>query len=321
MRWVGQTVKAGVVPLLFAIGCAHVYGPYFSSPGPEPTVWPSPPASARLAWDGEYRAGNDGYVRPHGVGVGEDGTICVADPGRRVVWVHQPEGRSKAIGRGHLVGPVDCVPLPGGVLVVTDSAQSRVLAFGPRGRLRWTTEKGEFGRPAGLAADWRGDRLILCDVTRHELVLLDLQGRRVGTIGRRGSAEGEFNFPTDLAVGPDGRIYVVDSMNFRIQVLSSTGEPELSFGMAGDGPGTFQRPRGVAVDAGGRIYVADALFDMIQIFDDRGRLLLALGRQGHGAGEFWMPAGLAIDSRARLLVADAYNRRVQAFRILGGKEK
>ena len=118
-----------------------------------------------------------------------------------------------------------------------------------------------------------------------------------------------------MALDEDGRIVVVDSMNFRVQILDPEGEPVTTFGVAGDGPGTFSRPRGVAVDGLGNIWVTDALFDNAQIFDRQGRLLLAVGRQGRGRGEFWMPADVAA-AGGRVLVADAYNRRVQAFELL-----
>jgi len=119
--------------------------------------------------------------------------------------------------------------------------------------------------------------------------------------------------PSYLAVGPEGRIYVVEALSARVRVFNSDWDSVGTFGGIGDGPGYFARPKGVVVDADSRIYVADALFDNVQIFREDGELLLTLGSTGSGLGEFWQPTGLALDSQERVYVADAFNRRVQVF--------
>ena len=302
-------------------GCTFQSGPSFEAAGDRELVWPTPPETARLAWAGEYRPGARGYRRPHGLGVASDGRVCIADPGAGVVWLHAPEGRARYVGAGKLHSPVDCAFVGPELLVVSDSMAGQLVAFDPRGKVVWRSAAGEMARPAGIAVDAEGQRIVVCDVTRHRLVIVDTAGQVIGEIGERGAEEGQFNFPTDVAIGPWGRLYVVDAMNFRIQILDPEGRAVLTFGVAGDGPGTFHRPRGVSVDRQGRIYVSDALFDVVQIFDGQGRLLMALGQRGRGPGEFWMPAGVAVQDGSRLLVADAYNRRVQAFRLLVAAEE
>ncbi|RMG44591.1 MAG: hypothetical protein D6718_09705 [Acidobacteria bacterium] len=315
MRLAAVTAIAAAV-VAASLGCGSVRAPaYRAAEGPGP-VWPSPPARPRVAWSGEYAARGRGYVRPHGVGVGPEGRVCVADPGARVVWLHDPGRPGRAVGRRHLVSPIDCVLL-GDRLFVADSAAGSVVAFDARGEELWRTAADAIERPTGMALDRNRDRLWVADALGHRIVALDLEGRRVAAIGGRGSGPGQFNYPIDVAVGPRGRLFVLDAMNFRVQILDAAGTPVSSFGFAGDGPGTFSRPRGLGVDGEGRIFVADALFDNVQIFDPEGRLLLAVGRRGRGPGQFWMPAGVAIGPEGRLFVADAYNHRVQVFRMLG----
>ncbi len=278
-------------------------------------VWPEPPAPARVAWQGAYEARSDGYIRPHGLGLAADGSLCVADPPSRIVWRQDAEGRTKRVGEDDLRLPVDCAFLPDGSLMVADSMLGRVLIFDQRRRLVGESASEAFERPVSLAVDAKRGRVIAADSSAHRLVVLSFEGTVQATIGRRGTAPGEFNYPVAVTLGDGGRIIVVDSMNFRVQILDSEGRPITAFGVAGDGPGTFSRPRGVAVDGQGNIWVADALFDNVQIFDRRGRLLLAVGSQGRGRGEFWMPADV-VAAGGRVLVADAYNRRVQAFELL-----
>ena len=90
---------------------------------------------------------------------------------------------------------------------------------------------------------------------------------------------------------------MVDSMNFRVQVLDSSGNFLFCFGENGDGTGQMARPKGVATDSHGNIYLADALFHVVQVFDREGRYLANFGGQGRGEGEFWMPAGIYIGPR------------------------
>src|SRR5437016_2926061 len=73
--------------------------------------------------------------------------------------------------------------------------------------------------------------------------------------GGRGTEAGQFYDPTGVALGPDGRVYVADALNHRIQVLSPSGEPLAVWGGPGVGAGQFRFPRSVAVDASGAVYV------------------------------------------------------------------
>lgn len=316
--------SAPALAALLIGACTALPGPVFE-PATEILRWPPPPERERVAWLGEFRGGRGarvGYVRPHGVGLGSAGpdaptdSICVADPGARVVWVHAEGGPPRIVGDGELASPVDCAFLPGELLAVSDSAARQVVAFDGRGRVAWRSTGGELVRPVGLAVDGAGERLLIADAKAHRILAMDFEGRVTDRFGSRGQDPGQFNFPTALAVAGDGTIHVLDALNFRVQVLSAAGRPRLAFGVAGDGPGTFLRPRGIGVDGEGRIYVADALFDNLQIFDREGRLLLALGGRGGRPGEFSMPAGIAVHPAGRLYVADAYNRRVQVFRLL-----
>ena len=67
----------------------------------------------------------------------------------------------------------------------------------------------------------------------------------------------EFNFPTFIWIDNKGIVYLVDTMNYRIQILDKTGNFIFSFGSIGDATGYFARPKGIATDSHGNIYVAD----------------------------------------------------------------
>lgn len=145
-----------------------------------------------------------------------------------------------------------------------------------------------------------------------------------------GSGQGQFNRPRDVAVAPDGSIYVVDSRNSRVQKFAPTGEFLLSFGGDGAGPGQLARfatsggggPNGIAIDDNGDIYVADTWNHRIQVFSPDGVFLRGWGGFFDAQNDpaqaetneslFYGPRGLAFYN-GELYVTDTGNERVQVF--------
>ena len=137
------------------------------------------------------------------------------------------------------------------------------------------------------------------------------------TSGSFGNGPGQFNFPTNITRRADGRLYVTDTMNFRVQAFGPDGAFLSQFGKLGDAAGDFDKPKGIAVDSAGHIYVVEGLNDAVQVFDESGRLLLVFGESGSGDGQFWLPSGIAIVNDI-VYVSDSANRRVQVFQYLKG---
>ncbi|MFN2138372.1 MAG: flippase activity-associated protein Agl23, partial [Candidatus Promineifilaceae bacterium] len=74
--------------------------------------------------------------------------------------------------------------------------------------------------------------------------------------GVGGTAAGQLATPRNMAVGPDGSIYVLDSGNHRLQVFDASGQFVKEWGSFGSEPGQFNEPWGIAVDDE-NVYVAD----------------------------------------------------------------
>ena len=114
---------------------------------------------------------------------------------------------------------------------------------------------------------------------------------------------GPFNGCTDVAIGPDGDIFVSDGYgNCRIHHFSASGTLLNSWGEVGSGPGQFRLPHGICLTPDGRLLVADRENERIQIFRTDGSYLgewsgvlrpcsIALTSQGHVVvAELWRPA-------------------------------
>ncbi|MBI3753280.1 MAG: 6-bladed beta-propeller [Deltaproteobacteria bacterium] len=135
----------------------------------------------------------------------------------------------------------------------------------------------------------------------------------------RGSGNGQFYEPSGIAVAPDGRIYVVDSENNRVEIFNQAGQFVKAFGAKGKGDGQFSMPFGIAIGADGRLFVTDSgggLFSKnsrVQVFDKDGGFLYSFGRDGSQDGELSYPLGIALDNQGRVFVADSGNSRISVF--------
>jgi DNA-binding beta-propeller fold protein YncE len=333
--------------LLIVTACASLLAPFAfaakknaSEPPPRAIYWPEPPDEPRVAWvqnvlqpsdlgakvSGVRRTvnwfagdskGNERFSSPFGIALDEEDNLCLTDTGLKTasVFIRAQKKwlRWERIGDIRFNSPVAIVKRSD-LIFVADSGLGRIIAFSSDGKLRFQISEN-LQRPSGLAI--QGEQLLVADSQRHEVLIFDLRGKFVSSFGKRGTASGEFNYPTHLATDRKGNIYVTDSMNSRVQVFDASGTFRTQIGAPGDGPGYFNRPKGVAVDRFGHLYVLDAMFDNIQVFDASGRLLLDLGHGGSEPGEFWLPNGIAIGSDNRIYVTDSFNKRIQVLQYIG----
>ena len=325
--------------LLVLSGCAAVVTEPQAPRGD--LLWPPLPMESRIQWLREIHSREDAgismgfweklstyvvgdtsreIVKPYGIFVDRSGRIFVVDTAAAVLHVYDPvANRYLAIGDGKerlFMTPIGIASDGEGTLFITDAGAAAVFRYDVDRQALTPFLAGVLGRPTGIAF-FPGNRLLyISDTTTHQVVVFDLTGRERFRIGRRGTAPGTFNYPTDLCLSARGELYVTDALNSRIQVFDADGNFLRSFGASGDTPGYLAKPKGVALDSEGHVYVADALQDTVQIFDPDGTLLLNFGAVGQGPGQFWMPAGLFIDGNDLIYVADTYTRRVQVFKYL-----
>lgn len=308
-------------------------------------VWPPPPAAARIVHVKNLRRAADlakpsflqrlsatltgsqdiSLVRPHGVAVQEGKYIYVTDQERQAVFVFGLDSSKvtvlAGVGEMPFVSPVG-VAACGEYFAVSDSVQKSVFILTPEGKyVRALAKPGGFKRPTGLAWDAKNGHLYVVDTLACDVSVFELaSGRLVRTFGAPGRNPGHFNHPTHICLDRNGRIYVADSLNFRVQVFRSDGRYLFEIGKQGDASGHLAIPKGIGVDGEGHLYIVDSYFSTVQVFDERGNFLLAIGQPGPGPGEFEVPAGLTIDSHNRIYVCDSQNSRVQVLQFVGGPD-
>ena len=341
-------LAATMATLLALSGCAQI-GDTETVARPEgPPVFPGPPDEPRFIFertirssaDIEFESEDDSFRRlvtgaarsgvfmtkPYAVAA-HKGRLFVTDTADRVVKVFDvPEGKFFTIGEsepGQLVKPLGLDVDRAGRLYVADATQKMVLIYSRDGKfLRKIGGDDLFDRISSVTVDPSGRRIYVVDIggvrsENHRVRVFETaSGQHVMDIGTRGSGPGEFNLPRDMAIGKDGRLYVVDGGNFRVQVFNEDGTYHSSFGSVGRQLGNFARPKEIATDPDGNVYVADAAFGNFQIFTPEGDLLMFIGRRAErgGPAEYILPSGIAIDEDGRIFFIDQWFSKLDVFR-------
>lgn len=319
---------------------------------PATLVWPGPPEKPRVRFVAAITGGEDvkgkakvslverlagrspardqmRLQKPYGVAVDKAGRVLVADSAQRAVLVFDRDNKQTSQWRGSsqfpLSVPVGLALDAQGRLFVSDSSQGLVVVFSPQGAPVAAFGKGTLVRPGGMAVDATRHRLYVADAKLNQVLAFDTESlARVRTIGAEVTGKpkefpgGTFSGATNVAVDAQGRVYVTDTFNCRIQVFDADGAFLRSIGSQGTRPGSFIRPRGIAIDSEGHLYVADAAFNNFQVFTSEGKPLMFVGASGDQPGQFLLPAGMAVDSQDRIYVTEQRleGGRLQIFQYL-----
>ena len=139
------------------------------------------------------------------------------------------------------------------------------------------------------------------------------------TIGRGAFSGAGFRGHVDLALGPDGLIYVLNRGwefrpdGVRVTMLNINEEFLGEFGSYGDAEGQFVWPSSIACDSKLNAYVSDDWLNRISIFDKDGTFLDKWGVPGTGDGQLNKPGRIRLDGNDNMYLVDSGNHRIQKF--------
>ena len=205
--------------------------------------------------------------------------------------------------------------------VATDS-QDRVYAFNRGehpmivfdrdGRFLTAWGEGVFANAHGIHVG-PDDTIYCADNFDHTVRVFTPDGTLVRTLGEKDApsdtgftawetpvqrAAGPFNMVTNVALAPDGSLYVSDGYgNARVHKFAADGTLQFSWGEPGSGPGQFRLPHAIAVDRRGSVYVADRENSRIQVFTAAGEYVTEWPHVDR-------PDDLYIDADENLFVAE-----------------
>ena len=143
--------------------------------------------------------------------------------------------------------------------------------------------------------------------------------RQWGVTRKIGIRAGEFNYPTDVAFGPDGTLYVADGYNDRVQAFDRDGSLSLKWGgpfamnIFGPFNGWFATVTSVAVDENGNVFVADFYNHRIQKFSPDGTFLTRFGAKGRAQGQFDHAIAVAVAGDGTVFAVDFGNNRIEKW--------
>jgi len=204
---------------------------------------------------------NGQSIWPFGVAVDSQNNVYASDEWTNTISVFDGNGKfvrkwgSTGSGDGELLRPAGLACTKSGNVIVVDSGNNRLQIFTPDGKFvakcgQAGSGEGEFNQPWGITLD-KDENIYVADWKNHRVQKLSPDGKCLMTIGQYGTLPvasdafavtslgphvsstlpsgypkaGLLNHPTDVAVDPDGDIYVTDWGNHRVCIFDASGHP------------------------------------------------------------------------------------------------
>jgi sugar lactone lactonase YvrE len=242
-------------------------------------------------------------VFPHGIHVDRDGNVWLTDGQDNAPQAARGAAAAGAQGAGGGRGPAPTAP-PANATI-----GNQVFKFSPEGKLLLT-----IGRPGGATGPdqccWQPNDVITNDKgeifiseghganPNDRVVVFSPDGKKiVRQFGKRGAGPGEFNQPHALAFDAQGRLFVGDRGNNRVQIFDQSGK------LIADWP-QFSRPSGLFIDRNGMLYSADSESGSVN--------------RPHGAWKRGIRIGSVKDGKVTALIPDPSGEGV-TFAMTDGK--
>lgn len=303
--------------------------------------WPPPPAEPKLEWITTFSSEDnfpktEGQVmaekflgrktlnflkKPMGVAADSQGVIYVADlDANNILVIDFSMKTMSPYLKDAIIGlPVGLAFDSQDNLYVAETYYKQVLVYNKAREMVRQIGLGVLEKPTFLAVDEERGRLYVSDVLKHEVVVFGLaNGEKLFSFGGAGSEPGKLFGPQGIAIDREGRVFVAEQFNARVQVFDGEGKHLYMFGSRGDAEFQFEGPRGLTFDRYGDLYVAEARKAALMVFSPDGSPLTMIGGGGrttHQLG-FSMPTSVFIDGGQRLYISDGMNRRIAIWQYL-----
>jgi DNA-binding beta-propeller fold protein YncE len=152
----------------------------------------------------------------------------------------------------------------------------------------------------------------VADTGNRRIQVFSSVGHYLFSFGSSGSAPGQFQEPSSVAIGPGGKVYVSDFWNQRIQEFTASGRYLRSWSVPDWQAHTYDEPY-LAVDPrSGRVFATDPHGQRVMEYTPTGRLVGAFG-----LGHLSVPIGIAVLPGGRIAVGDAASSHVLVFQVKG----
>ncbi|MEM5495415.1 6-bladed beta-propeller [Hoeflea sp. AS16] len=186
-----------------------------------------------------------------------------------------------------------------------------VARFGGKGY-----EDANLTKPEGVSVAPDG-RIFVADYDTGDVKIYDASYTWLQTFSEYGSELGQ-NFKSEFTDIRDGKYYMPEAGNHRVNIFDLDGNFIKAFGDGGDTEpnaeeGLLNNPESAKFNSEDKLFVADLKNDRVQVYDADGNFLFGFGETGSGEGQMKSPAGIGFDANDNVYVSEIGNDRVQVF--------
>ena len=249
---------------------------------------------------------------PRRVAVCDDGhVIIVTEKKRNSITIMGSEDKCITLEisnpAGVIVTPDDCILASNCsthniIKVSSPDEDNKIATVGKKGN-----GLSEFNAPDGIAISPITGQVYIADVRNHRIQVLNPDLTFSHSFGKKGSANGHFKLPSDIAIDSQGLVYVADTHNNRIQKFSPNGWYITQFSNIGTGGGKLHYPMGITIDATGLVYVSEFRIHRISVFTGDGTFVNSF-KNG-----FCRPIGITFDNEGYFYVCDSGNDQIKVY--------
>lgn len=210
-----------------------------------------------------------------------------------------------------------------GYVYAVDRENKRVQKFSSDGTfiMSWGGSgygNGYFSDPMGIAVDANGF-VYVTDVAGkgigydYGIQKFTSDGVFIMQWGSEGTEPGNISQPHEIAVHPNGNLYVTGYADNMVHVFSPNGDFITRWGAEVANVGEFNWLTGIDIAKDGKVYVSDMNNNRILVFNENGEFITTFGSSGSADGEFNQPYGIAVGDNGNVYVVDIGNNRIQVF--------
>jgi DNA-binding beta-propeller fold protein YncE len=150
---------------------------------------------------------------------------------------------------------------PGLAVVETNGALATSIGFAP-------ADSGDLRGPVSVAVNADESEIALVDPQGDRAVhVYSVDGRELASFGTHGAGEGTCSLAAHAAWGPDGTLWITDTLRHCISVFDSRGRYLGAIGGFGHAPGELDYPVACAFLSRHRLAVLDRVGARLQLFE------------------------------------------------------
>lgn len=248
-----------------------------------------------------------------GIAVDSQDRVYIFHRGEHPILCFSREGKFlRSFGDGYVNRAHGLEISPDNTVWVTDNRDHVVIQFSPEGELLQTLgtrgKAGEtettFNMPTDVAVTPAGDLYVTDGYGNSRVVKFSKEFQFQHAWGDSGTGAGQFNIPHANAIDSQGRLFVYDRENSRIQIYS----PEDVFLTMWTHIG---QPWGIFITGDDQIFVVDGKNNNAMLLSIEGEIITTWGGPGTEPGQFDVIHDIAVDSHGDVYIAEILNMRVQ----------